>query len=123
MNKMREFGKATRDLDDEKVDFEGFLSPIVLKSFGEYMHRHRKTANGLRESDNWQNLFGDDHYDVCIKSAWRHFHDMWMEHRGYESRDGMDEAINGLLFNIMAYQFKRLKDKEREPLNHLGHKK
>lgn len=51
-SKMRVFGKATRDLDEEKIDYEGFLSPIVLERYAQYMHKHRNTANGLRESDN-----------------------------------------------------------------------
>ena len=53
---MRNFDTgATRDNDDEKMDYEGFLSPIVLKEFGRYMHKHRKQTDGkFRESDNWQ---------------------------------------------------------------------
>lgn len=102
---------GVRDLDDGKIDLEGFLSPIVLQSYGEYMNRHRKTAIGLRDSDNWTKLFGEDHYAVCMKSLLRHIHDMWMEHRGYKSRDGINDAINGALFNLMAYQFKRLDGK------------
>jgi hypothetical protein len=33
------------------------------------------------------------------------------EHRGFKSRDGMDEAMMGLLFNIMAFADKYYKDK------------
>ena len=102
---------ATRDSDDNKIDFEGFLSPLVLKKYGEYMNKHRVQADGqLRDSDNWQKHFGDDHYAVCMKSAWRHFHDLWMEHRGLKSREGIEDALMGLLFNIMAYADKYYKD-------------
>lgn len=46
---------ATRNLDDDKIDFEGFLSPLVIERYGQYMHRHRVQADGiLRDSDNWQ---------------------------------------------------------------------
>jgi len=108
---MRVFKKgATRDDEDDKIDYEGFLSPIVLQAYGEYMHKHRKTANGVRESDNWQKLFGPDHYSVCMKSLWRHFHDLWMEHRGYKSREGIENALNGILFNTMAYYYKYLNE-------------
>jgi hypothetical protein len=114
---MRQFKSgATRDSEDNKIDLEGFLSPIVLQAFGEYMNRHRNTANGVRESDNWQKLFGDDHYDVCMKSLWRHFHDLWMEHRGYKSRDGIENAINGCLFNLQAYYFKYLNEKRNKKM-------
>ena len=53
--KMRTFDTgATRDTDSDKLDFDGFLSPLALEAFAEYMHRHRQVADGsLRASDNW----------------------------------------------------------------------
>lgn len=110
---MREFSTgATRDDSDSKFDYEGFLSPIVLERFGEYMHKHRKQADGkLRDSDNWQKLFGEDHYNVCIKSAWRHFMSFWKSHRGYSTEEDIEESAMALIFNIQAYMYKRLKDK------------
>src|SRR5580698_7792736 len=46
---------ATRNLDASKYDYEGFLSPLVMERFGQYMHKHRVQADGsLRDSDNWQ---------------------------------------------------------------------
>ncbi len=108
--KIRQFKTgATRDSEIGKNDYEGFLNPLVIEAFGNYMSKHRVQADGgLRDSDNWQKGFGDDHLSVCLKSAWRHFLDVWKEHRGYESRDGLDEAICGLLFNVMAYYYKIL---------------
>jgi hypothetical protein len=99
---MRNFqGGATRNLDGEQYDYEGFLSPLALKAFGEYMHRHRLQADGsLRDSDNWQKGIPLDSY---IKSGWRHFMDWWGEHRKAGSRHGMEEALCGLLFNVMGY--------------------
>jgi hypothetical protein len=110
---MRKFKSGgVRDDDNSKMDFEGFLSPIVLQAYGEYMHRHRHLVDGsLRDSDNWQKGFGDKHRDVCIKSLLRHVHDMWMEHRGYKSREDMDSALCGILFNAMAYYHDVLKQK------------
>jgi len=104
---MRRFKSgATRDNNEGKFDFEGFLSPLVLEAYAKYMHKNRLQADGkLRASDNWQKGFGDNHLDVCIKSLWRHFLDLWKEHRGYKSRDGIDDAIGGILFNIMAYYY------------------
>jgi len=41
-------------------DYEGFFNPLVIKKFAQYMHIHRKMSNGsYRDSDNWQNGFGD----------------------------------------------------------------
>ena len=99
---MRTFGKgATRHSDAGKLDYEGFLSPLVLKRYAEYLDKHRKQADGkLRDSDNWQKGIPDD---VYIKSAWRHFMDFWSFHRGFEGRETKEDAICGLLFNVMGY--------------------
>jgi hypothetical protein len=99
---MRHFNTgATRDDDLTKLDYEGFLSPLVLERFAEYMNKHRKQADGkLRASDNWQKGIPRDAY---IKSAWRHFIDVWKFHRGLKGRDTMEEALCALIFNTMGY--------------------
>lgn len=97
-----------RDIDETKLDFEGFLNPLVLQEFGKYMQHHRKQSDGvMRDSDNWQLGIPKD---VYMKSLIRHVHDMWMEHRGYESREGMKDAINGVIFNSMGYMLEILKE-------------
>ena len=102
---------ATRDSDDTKLDFEGFLSPAALQAFAEYMHKHRKQADGkLRDSDNWQKGMPKD---VYIKSAYRHFIDWWCEHRGIKSREGLEDALCALLFNVQGYLFEVLKSTEK----------
>ena len=104
---------ATRDTELDKIDYEGFMSPIVIEAFGKYMNKHRVQTDGkIRESDNWQKLFGEKHYDVCMKSLWRHFMDLWKEHRGFKSRSGIDDALCGIMFNAMAYYYKYLKNKK-----------
>lgn len=107
---MREFeGGATRDDDETKPDFEAFLSPLVIKAYGDYMHRHRKQADGsVRAGDNWQKGFGPNHYSVCMSSLWRHFLDLWLIHRGNSARESLEDALNGILFNVMAYYHKVL---------------
>lgn len=101
---------ATRDSDDGKLDYEGFLSPIVIQRYSEYMHKHRLQSDGeLRASDNWQHGIPKDAY---IKSGWRHFMDWWMEHRGYPSREGLIDALCGVLFNAMGYLHEVLKEDE-----------
>lgn len=109
MAKVRKFDTgAIRDLDDNKFDYEGFLSPLVIERFGEYMHKHRKTATGIRESDDWQKGIP---LDVYIKSGWRHFLDWWKEHRKYKSREDIEEALCALIFNSMGYLHELLKQK------------
>lgn len=107
---MREFSTgATRDNEENKNDYEGFLSPLVIRAYGDYMHKHRKQADGkLRASDNWQKGIPREAY---ISSAWRHFLDWWLEHRGHRSREGLKDALCGLLFNVMGYLHEVLKDK------------
>lgn len=98
---------AYRDSDDDKYDYEGFLSPLVLERFAKYMHKHRKQSNGkIRDSDNWQKGISKS---VYIKSAWRHFMDVWKEHRGIKTKEGIEEALCALLFNIMGYLHEILK--------------
>ena len=106
---MRQFDTgATRDEDQEKYDYEGFLHPLVLERYAEYMHKHRLQADGqLRASDNWQKGIPKDAY---IKSAWRHFIDWWSEHRGRGSREGIEDALCALLFNISGYLYELRKE-------------
>jgi len=111
MGNIRKFKTgATRDTEEGKYDYEGFLSPLVIQRFGQYMNKHRKQADGnLRDSDNWQKGIPKNAY---IKSAWRHFLDWWMEHRGYKSREGIEDALMALLFNVMGYAHEILKEKK-----------
>ena len=111
--KIRDFGTgATRDTNEGKLDYEGFFSPLVMERYAMYMNKHRVQSDGtLRDSDNWQQLFGDKHLDVCMKSGFRHFMDWWKQHRGYEGQDELEESICALLFNAQAYLFKLLKEK------------
>ena len=37
---------ATRDVDDNKLDFEGFLDPDVIQRYGEFMHIKRYQEDG-----------------------------------------------------------------------------
>lgn len=106
---MRTFSSgATRDSDEGKIDFEGFLSPEVLLEFGKYMHHHRKQADGkLRDSDNWQKGIDKDAY---MKSLLRHTHDIWLHHRGkgHLAREPLNEALCACLFNVQGYLFEEL---------------
>lgn len=102
--KGRQWGKAYRDTTEGKPDYQGYLNPLVIEAFGKYMLKHQVQSNGeIRESDNWQGMFGEDHKRVCMSSGFRHFMDWWKFDRGYETRDGISEALGGLLFNLQAY--------------------
>jgi hypothetical protein len=95
---------ATRDTDENKLDFEGFFSPLVMEEFAKYMHGKRRMADGsMRDSDNWQKGIPLDAY---MKSMWRHFFAVWKSHRaGTVSR----EDLMGLQFNVQGYIHETIK--------------
>ena len=110
MNKIRKFKTgATRDTDENKLDYEGFISPLVLKRYAEYMNHHRIQSDGtLRSSDNWQKGMPKEEF---VKSGFRHFMDWWLEHRGEKSREGIENALCGVIFNAMGYLYEILRRK------------
>lgn len=104
---MRQFSTgATRDNDDTKNDYEGFLSPLVIERFGDYMTKHRHQADGqVRDSDNWQKGIPKEAY---AKSMWRHFLSFWKVHRGYKDED-IEESLCAIIFNAQGYLHEHLK--------------
>ncbi len=119
---MRTFNSgATRDNDETKPDYEGYLSPLVIQRFGEYMTKHRKQADGkMRDSDNWQKGIPIAAY---LKSLWRHLVDLWAMHREpnpeYQDDDitdcDMEEALCAIIFNASGYLHEMLKaDSEKK---------
>jgi hypothetical protein len=106
--KVRQFESgAIRDTDVGKLDFEGFLSPLVLERFAEYMNKHRIQSDGnLRDSDNWQKGIPIAQY---VKSLWRHFFAVWKGHRKGEIDE---DDICGVLFNTMGMLHEILKNKK-----------
>src|SRR5512132_1097184 len=117
---MRQFESgATRNTDDNKHDYEGFLSYPVIRRFGQYMHEHRIQADGqVRDSDNWQKGIPQDAY---MKSAFRHFMDWWGHHRGEKVYDfentevDIEDALCALIFNAQGYLHEILKQKSEYP--------
>jgi hypothetical protein len=112
---MREFKTgATRDSDNKKLDYEGFLSPIALKRYAEYLHKHRTQADGQeRDSDNWQKGMP---IAVYMKSLLRHVIEMWTFHRetleaGWsgDKTEQFRDIICAVIFNAFGYLFEDLK--------------
>jgi hypothetical protein len=101
---------ASRDTDENKLDFEGFLSPLVLQRFAEFMHENRHMKDGsTRDSDNWQKGIPLNAY---MKSGWRHFMDWWSDHRNHDSSENIEVALCALLFNVQGYLHEILKEGE-----------
>lgn len=110
---MRNFESgATRNNDEESFDYEGFLSPLVLERYAEYMHTHRKQTDGkMRASDNWQKGIPITSY---MSSMWRHFVDVWKLHRNRHCEVTKQEALCALLFNVMGMLHEVIKADETE---------
>jgi hypothetical protein len=97
---------ATRDGEDGKLDYEGFLSPLALEVYAEFMNANRVQADGqLRDSDNWQKGIPIESYR---KSLLRHVFAAWKLWRGYRSIDERGRAQNltdelcAILFNTQG---------------------
>ena len=100
---------ATRDTAQDKLDYEGFLDPVVLEAYARYMHFNRQLSDGsFRDSENWQKGFG---LATLMKSLLRHVFDLWDWHRQkiapkHARAKGFQnpmQAACGILFNTMAY--------------------
>jgi len=111
MKSIRKFSTgATRDTAEGKPDYEGFLSPLVIERFGEYMHKNRLQADGkMRDADNWQKGIPKDQY---MKSLWRHFQDLWIAHRGWKKviHSLLADTLCAILFNTSGYLHEILKE-------------
>lgn len=115
INEIRKFDTgATRNIDTNKHDFEGFISPSVEHRFAEYMQSHRKQKDGtIRDSDNWQ---AGIPIPVYQKSLVRHLLDLWLLWRGGTPIDpdtGKPSNLQNLLcaikFNVNGYLHEVLK--------------
>jgi hypothetical protein len=109
---------ASRNSDEGKLDFEGFLSPTVLKAYAEYMHQNRFLEDGsMRDSDNWQKGIPKQAY---MKSMWRHFFDTWSRHRGINTPESQVQNLCGLMFNVAGMLHEVLKDMDESRVEDVG---
>lgn len=108
---MRKFDTgATRDTDVGKLDFDGFLSPLALERFAQYMDKHRHTPNGLRDSDNWQKGIP---LPVYRKSFLRHCFEAWKLGRtGAMVGDAIEELLCAVMFNLQGWLHEAVKARQ-----------
>lgn len=96
---------ATRSQDAERDDPEGYLSPLAIDRYCEYMTKHRKQPDGtIRASDNWQLGMSMRSY---IKGLWRHVLHAWTRYRGFPVRDpkaaeNAEEDFCAIIFNAQG---------------------
>jgi hypothetical protein len=125
MNIRKSRGGSIRDRDNDKLDYEGCLSPIILESFAKYMKEHEICSDGSkRVSDNWQLGMEKSWY---MKSLLRHVISTWKLHRGFKSHAeriggkirniNIEDSLNGVIFNAMGYLFEILKERNNNEKN------
>lgn len=107
---------ATRSSSAGRYDPEGFMSPIVIERFCEYMQANRLQPDGsIRDSDNWQKGIPLATY---VKGMWRHVLHLWTRHRGYKVQDpmataGVEEDLCAIIFNANGMLFEILKEQRK----------
>ena len=102
---------ATRDTNDGKLNFAGFLSLPALTQYAKYMSMNRlQSDGGIRDADNWKAGFPIESY---VESAFRHYLD-WLKYHQSDNRtpemnnEGI-AAVCGLIFNAMGFLHEWLK--------------
>lgn len=105
---------ANRSASDDKLDIEGFVSPLVVHRYSQFMHRNRKLPDGtLRQSDNWQLGIPLDNY---AKSLARHVNDVRLHHDNFGelATDTLENSLCAVIFNASGYLFELEKKKLNE---------
>ncbi len=101
---------ATRDTDEGKLDYEGFLCPFVLERYAQYMNKNMVQSDGdLRDSDNWQKGIPITDY---FKSKVRHQIETWKMWRGGDKTDEeIEDSLCAEIFNASGLLHELLKKK------------
>lgn len=95
---------ATRDNMEGKLQYEGFLSPLVLERYAQYMDKHRLQSDGsLRAPDNWTKGIPSEAYK---DSLIRHVFDAWI---AWRSGNIDQEILCAIMFNVMGLLYEELK--------------
>jgi len=101
---------ASRDTLEGKLAFSGFLSPVVLTRFAEYMHKHRLMSDGsMRGPDNWKRGIPKD---VYLDSLLRHVMAVWTGMSGERdmSDEELEDTLCGAMFNIQGLLFEHMRE-------------
>jgi len=109
LGQMIEFGTgATRSGADGKLDYRGFISPLAMKRFAQYMDKHRRQADGqLRQSDNWKKGIPLESY---TESLVRHVFEFW-EHWDGEDLEAAEETMCAIMLKVQGWLHEREKEK------------
>ena len=112
---MREFvSGATRNTLENKLSYMRALSPAVLRRYVQYLAKHRQTANGLRDFDNWKRGIPPNTY---CDSLLRHTFDAWLMLFGCEPSDksyDLEDLLCAIIFNAQGWLFELIHNETRE---------
>ena len=103
---------ATRDTDQNKLDYTRALSPIVLERYVKYLNKHRKQPDGsTRDFDNWKKGLP---FRESFSSLGRHHIDVWKMIEGFPAEDNhgpcnIDDTLCAIIFNATTMLYERLK--------------
>lgn len=110
---MREFKTgATRDEDNDKPDYAGYLSALVIKRFGQYMLKHQRQKDGTkRGSNNWKKGIPKDAY---VSSLARHHEDVQLYFEGFdkEMTEALEDSLCAIIFNAQGLLYEILKEEK-----------
>ena len=97
---------ANRDTADGKLEYIGFICPVAMKRFAQYMHANRTLKDGtLRESNNWKKGIP---IEVYWQSLGRHFFEAWRWHDSQDSQTadidpvGLEDTLCAIMFNVQG---------------------
>lgn len=116
VHEMRKFDTgATRDTNTDKLDYKGFTSEVADRAFAEYMHKHRRQADGsLRGSDNWKLGIPLSAYE---ESMYRHFKEFFQAlERGEDKVELAQDIVQAIRFNLQGWVHEVMKMKENPEL-------
>jgi hypothetical protein len=92
---------ATRDDDEDKAEPWGFTSSLVEKVFCEYMHEHRKQADGvMRESSNWRKGIPVDVYYHSLSRHILDFRLLWEKFPEEAGTPNVLDVLCAIRFNV-----------------------
>ncbi len=105
---------ATRTPLDGKLSYLRALSPAVQRRYVQYLAKHRQTADGVREFDNWKKGIPKDRY---MDSLYRHMMDACLVYFGYTPSDpsyDLEDLLCAIRFNTDGLLFELIHERDRE---------
>jgi len=101
---------ATRTAADNKLRFDGFLSPLSLVRYAEYMHEKREMPDGSRrDPDNWKKGITEQSY---YESLLRHAVDLMLHNDGYPElaeEPDIESVVCAIMFNAHGLLHEKVK--------------